>query len=194
MAWQNAFGFLIDIIFSIYILVIFLRLIFQIVRADFYNPISQFIIKVSNPCLKPLRRVIPGIMGIDFAAVILIIVLDLIKLIVIAFLYTFSLPNMLGLLIWMCGDLLRFIFQFYFFILLIIVILSWVAPHRHDYLTSLIHKIGDPLMRPIRKYIPPIGGFDFSVLILAIVIQFLAILIIHPLYNAGQFYALTGFN
>ena len=77
---SNAAVYLIDTVFSLYMLLVMLRFLLQVVRADFYNPICQFIVKATNPPLRPLRRVIPGVGGIDLASVILLLVLQVVAL------------------------------------------------------------------------------------------------------------------
>ena len=76
----NAATFLVNTLFGIYILIVMLRFLFQLVRADFYNPVSQFIVRATNPPLRPLRRFIPGLGGIDLAAPILMLALKLMEL------------------------------------------------------------------------------------------------------------------
>ncbi len=186
LGWQQAFSFLVETIFLIYILAVFLRLVFQIVRIDFYNPLAQFIIKITNPLLKPLRKIIPGYWGVDFAAVVLIILLEFIKILLIC-LFGFGLfPNIIGWITWAIGDLLAFVLQFYFFVVLIRVILSWVAPHQHSYFTAIVYKISDPVLRPLRKVLPLMSGFDFSPLLMAIILQFITLLIAYPIIAQGK--------
>jgi len=80
---MNPLVFLIDILLHLYITALMLRIILQWVRADFYNPVSQFIIKITNPVVKPMRKIIPGLWGIDLATLIIVLILSSIKTLVV---------------------------------------------------------------------------------------------------------------
>jgi len=174
--------FLIQTVFGLYILAVMLRLVLQWVRADFYNPMSQFIVKVTNPPLKPLRRVIPGWGGIDLASVLLLIVLQMAELFLtnlaigrasdVSNLFIGSMVELMDLLVNVCIGAI-----------LIQVILSWVAPGGYNPLIGLVHKVAEPLLAPARRIIPPISGIDLSPLVVLVALQLLKILVIAPLAN-----------
>ena len=177
--------FLVETIFELYIIAIMLRMILQLVRADFYNPVSQFLVKVTNPPLIPLRRLIPGFMGIDFAAVMLMLVLKMIEMMIILFLQDFSI-NFLGLVVLSIADLLKLVINVFFFTILIQVVISWINPGAYNPAVSLLYSINEPLLGRARRLIPPVSGFDLSPIIVIIALQLLSILLITPIAKLGM--------
>lgn len=182
--------FLVQTLFDLYIMTFMLRFILQLVRADYLNPLSQFIVKVTNPLVVPLRRIIPGFLGIDWATLIVLSLLSASKLSLLFFIRFSKLPDALGLVVWTCGDILSLTIYIFFFAILIQVLMSWVAPMGNP-LTGVLHRITNPLMRPARKVIPVIGGFDISPIPVMIVLQLLIILIATPLVQSGLQLALA---
>jgi len=176
--------FLIQTLFGLYILIVMLRLMLQWVRADFYNPVSQFIVKVTNPPLKPLRRIIPGWGGIDLASVLLLVALQMLEL----FLVNIAVgrpSGIAGLFIGSIAELLELLINIFIGAILIQVILSWVAPSSYNPLIGLVHKIAEPLLAPARRILPAFSGIDFSPLVALIVLQLLKILLVAPIANFG---------
>lgn len=176
--------FLIQTLFGLYILVVMLRLMLQWVRADFYNPVSQFIVKITNPPLKPLRRIIPGWGGIDLSSVFLLIALQMLEL----FLVNMTMGRAFGiggLFIVSLAELLELLINVFIGAILIQVILSWVAPGSYNPLIGLVHRIAEPALAPARRILPPMSGIDFSPLVVLIVLQLLKILLVAPIANFG---------
>ena len=155
--------YLIQAVFGLYLFAVLLRLLLQIARADFYNPLSQFVVKVTNPPLKPLRRVIPGVLGIDMAAVLLAIVVQMLALVLTC---VFSgippLTYLANILVWSILGVLSTILDIYFFSMLGTVVLSWVAPMSYHPGAVLVRQLCEPVFAPFRRLIPPIGGLDIS--------------------------------
>ena len=168
---------LVNFAFSTYILIVVLRFLLQTVRADFYNPLSQFIVKATNPVLLPLRKVIPGLFGVDLSSIILAFGLQVIAVQVLGFIMGNSWYPVPNLLLYSLIELLRLVLNIYFFSFLIMVIVSWIAPHTHNPAISIIHSITDPVLRPIRRVLPPMGGLDFSVMVAMLGIYILKILL-----------------
>src|SRR5690606_14599974 len=117
--------------------------------------ISQFLVRATNPPLKPLRRVIPGLLGIDFAALVLALLVQLLALVLICLLLLGGIPSLLLLLAWSAIAVVGMILNIYFFAILISIVLSWVAPHSHNPAVGLIHQLCEPVMAPFRKLLPP---------------------------------------
>jgi len=156
--------------------IVLLRLLFQIVRADFSNPLSQFIIKATNPVLIPVRRYLPGLWGIDLSSLLLAYVLQIIETGLLAIFQGTSIP--LFVLLWVSiGQLLAMILYIYLFAIIIQAIVSWINPGQYNQMTILIHQLTEPLMAPVRRKIPPVSGLDFSPLIVIIVINLLIMMI-----------------
>ncbi len=170
--------FLITTIFDLYIMVVMLRFILQQVRADFYNPISQFIVKVTNPPLIPLRRIIPGWGGIDIASILLMLLLQS-----IAFTLLLLIRGMdLGALVIInlaLAELISMAFNIFIFAIIIQAVISWINPAGHyNPVGSILRSLTEPLLRPARRYIPPVSGIDLSPLAALMVLQILKMLIV----------------
>ena len=176
MNGARALTYLISTIFDLYIVAVLLRLILQWVRADFYNPLSQFLVKLTNPLLVPLRRLIPSIGRLDTAAVVLALLLEVTSLFIIASINSFSIAG-LPLLILAVTKLLLAVLWLYFFLILVVVILSWVGGSLRHPIIPLMYQLTEPVLRPLRKLIPPIGGMDLSPLFAIIGIRFLILLL-----------------
>ena len=177
--------FLIQTVFGLYILAIMLRLLLQWVRADFYNPVSQFIVKITNPPLRPLRRIIPGWGGFDLASILLLIVLQMAEL----FLVNMAVGHAIGggaLFVVAIAELLNMLINAFIGAILIQVILSWVSPGSYNPLIGLVHRITEPVLAPARRFIPPISGIDLSPLLVLVVFQLLKFLLVAPLTHFGN--------
>ncbi len=177
--------FLINTVFGLYLFAVMLRLILQWVRADFYNPISQFLVKITNPPLRPLRRIIPGWGGVDLASIVLLIALQMLEL----FLANMALGRAMpigGLFVTAIGELLNLVLNIFVIGILIQVVLSWVAPATHNPATALLQRITEPVLAPARRIIPPISGIDLSPLLALVVLQLMKMLVIAPLVNFGH--------
>jgi YggT family protein len=182
---QNATTFLVHSLFDIYLFILLLRFVLQYLRVDYYNPFTQFIVKATSPIVVPLRRIIPGFWGIDFATLIAIIALTCIKITLVMFISLHKLPAPAGLLIWSVGEIFALTINLFFYAILMSVILSWVAPLSHSPLAPIIMRLTEPLMRPMRRMIPPIAGFDITPIPVMIGLQLMKILIADPLTQVG---------
>lgn len=160
-----------------YILIVVLRFLLQLVRADFYNPLSQFIVKATNPLIIPLRKVIPGLFGIDIASLILALALQMLALTVMSVIASGAIVPIASLFLISGLKLIVLVLNIYFFSFLIMVIISWIAPHTHNPIMSVISSITEPVLRPIRNVVPAMGGLDFSIMIAMLGIVILKILL-----------------
>ncbi|MGD8592029.1 MAG: YggT family protein [Gammaproteobacteria bacterium] len=181
----NAGVFLIQTLFGLYLVAVMLRFLLQMTRADFYNPVSQFLVKVTNPPLIPLRRVIPGLIGIDMAAVVLLLVIQAVELVLVGMVQGFSL-GIPGLLVLTVAELLNVLLNIYFFTILIQVILSWVNPGGYNPAIALLYSLNEPILSRARRIIPPISGFDLSPIVVFIGIQLIKILLVSPIADIGK--------
>lgn len=178
--------YLVQTVFSLFLIAVVLRFILQLVRADFYNPISQFLVKVTNPLLVPLRRLIPGVAGVDLAAVILALLIQGITIAVIYVLVGEPLPGVANLVIWAALGLVGLVVNIYFFALLAMIILSWIAPGSNNPALFLLHQITEPVMAPFRKVLPPMGGLDLSPILVFILINIIQISLRHMAASVGM--------
>jgi YggT family protein len=172
--------FLIETFFSLYILAVMLRFLLQCVNANFYNPVSQFLVKITHPPLKILRRFIPSIGRIDTASVILLIVLQMFSGWVIFALKGAASP-VEALFVWAIMELISLLINIYVVAVLVQVILSWVNQGSYNPVTSLIYALTEPLLGTIRSVIPPLAGIDFSPLVVLIGLQLVKMLVFPPM-------------
>lgn len=182
--------FLVSTLFDLYVFALILRFVFQIFRADFYNPLSQFILKVTNPLLIPLRRWIPGYGGVDVSCLLTCVVLSMVKLAILFWLQVQRVPDPLGLLVWSFGDLFKRTIYLFFFAILIQAVLSWINPYGNHPLQGILGKLTNPVVQPFRRIIPPVGGFDITPLFAIVLLQVLIILIAAPIAQVGMSLAL----
>ena len=182
---------LVQFLFDFFLTMVLLRLLLQSVRANFYNPIGQFIIRVTDPVLTPLRRFIPSISGVDMASIILLFVTELLKLLFMHIISYHNVPYPAGLLIWTIGDLLRALINVFFYAILLQMILSWISPDPRQPLTQLLYRLTEPLLALARRYVRPIGGIDISPVPVMLILQLALILLANPLSNFGAMMALS---
>jgi len=188
----NALQFLIGTLVDLYALVVILRFLLQAAGANYYNPVAQFVVRATRPLLAPLRRVIPMIGHYDLAALLLAVALMALK---VALYRLLSIPTLviggyaigiahvwLGSLAWLAVvDLLALFINVWFFAVLILAILSWIAPAGYNPIAEVLVRITDPLLRPVRRVIPLVGGIDLSPLVVLIGLQVLKMLLLPPL-------------
>ncbi|NQY36806.1 MAG: YggT family protein [Alteromonadaceae bacterium] len=172
---MEAIIYLLRFVFDAFLMILIMRVWLQLVRADFYNPFSQFIVKVSNPLVIPLRRIIPSLGGVDLSTLLLAYVVATLKIFVVALLSGTSLhiPVFLfvGLLVLIkqAGFLL-------FIIMLVMALMSWVV-QGYNATMMIFQQLTDPFLRPIRKLVPNIGGLDLSILIAFLLLNVINILL-----------------
>ncbi len=168
--------YLISTIIDLYVAAILLRLLLQWVRADFYNPLSQFLIKATNPVVIPARRIVPSIGKLDTASVVVMLLLELAQLVIINLIsqadYGFQF-----LLVFAIKKLLVTLLMTYFVLIIARVVVSWIANQSRHPLIPLIYQLTEPVLRPINKLVPPIGGIDLSPLFALIALRFLLLLL-----------------
>ncbi len=176
MNLRGAIIYLISTITDLYVAAILLRLLLQWVKADFYNPLSQFLVKVTNPVLIPARRLIPSIGSLDTASVVVMFLLELILLSIINQISQsdFTIAN---ILLFAVQKMIFSLLMTYFVLIIARVIISWVASQSRHPLIPLIYQLTDPVLKPINKLLPPIGGIDLSPLLALIALRFLLLLL-----------------
>lgn len=170
--------FIIDTAAMLYVGAVLLRFLLQIARADFYNPLSQAIVKITNPLLKPLRKIIPGLGGLDLSALTLAflaqIVFILLKIVALG-----GGINFLGgaVFLWALLAISYLLLGIYMVSMFIVAIASFIAPYSENPALSLMRQLIEPICAPVRKVIPPLGGFDFSFMAVVMIIVILQMLI-----------------
>ena len=182
---------LINTLFYLYIAAILLRLLLQMAKADFYNPLSQFLVKATKPALQPLRRLVPGFLGIDFAAIVLALLVQMLGIFLLVQIYGVGVINPIQLVFWSVLGCLNIVVSIYFVAILVSIIVSWVAPGSYNPLVLLLHQLTEPVMKPFRKLLPPMGGIDLSPIFVFLSINVLQIIIKHLAATVGMIPALV---
>lgn len=188
----------INTLFDLYILLVLLRFLLQMLRADFYNPVSQFIVKLTTPPLRILRRFIPSVAGQDAASIVLCLLLIFGKFLLMRAL---SIPAVQiggvmapigdagygSLLIYCVADLIALLLTVFLVAIIIKVILSWINPGHYNPVVGLVDKIAEPVLRPMRRILPSIGGLDLSPMLAILVVMVAKMLIVPPIIYLGNF-------
>lgn len=180
---HQALIFLISTVFELYLIVLILRLILVWIRADYFNPLVQFITRLTDVIVKPLRRVTKNIGRVETASCIWIILIDMLKFILILAL-TLGYFNLPGVFILTLADILRLFIQVFTYAIILQAIMSWVQPYSP--INYILYQVTSPITRPFQRLIPPIGGIDVSPIPAIIVLQVLLILLVNPLNNLGM--------
>lgn len=174
---MNALATVFNALGGLYLLAILLRFLLQIARADFYNPVSQAVVRVTDPMVRVFRTFVPGYRNFDFAALVLAFVVEGIAIYVLILLYGGSLPGVGFLVTWSVLGVVYFIINIYWYAIIASIIMSFVMlfsgnmnPHP---ILLLVWQLTDPVMAPFRKIIPPMGGLDFSPIFVFILLRFI---------------------
>lgn len=174
---MNALATVVGALGGLYLLAILLRFLLQLARADFYNPVSQAVVRVTDPMVRVFRTFVPGYRNIDFAALVLAFVVEGIAIYVLILLYGGSLPGVGFLVTWSVLGVVYFIINIYWYAIIASIVMSFVMlfsgnmnPHP---ILLLVWQLTDPVMAPFRKIIPPMGGLDFSPIFVFILLRFI---------------------
>lgn len=181
---NNAAIFLITTLFDLYLMILMLRLILCWNRANYFNPITQVIINLTQPLVSPLRKILPTYRGIEFATLAIIFILQIIKISLIGIM-TLGMPHIMGLLLVVAVITLKLLLNTLFYAILLQAIFSWF-PQSYSALMQFLMQITSPIMRPLQRRVPLVGQFDISPIIALILIQLLIILFIDPLFAFGM--------
>lgn len=158
----SALVFILQTLVGLYLLLILLRFVLQLVRANFYNALSQFIVRATQPLLKPIRRVIPSLWGLDMSSLLLALIVQLALMAVVMLLTYGTTGNPAALLVWALIGLVGLLLKIFYFSMIISVIISWVAPDSRSPVAELTYQISEPVLAPFRRIVPNLGGLDIS--------------------------------
>ena len=182
--FANAGQILIEFVFGAAILLVVLRVLLQWVRANFYNPVCQFIYKATNSVLMPLRKIVPAWRNLDIAGVVLAWLATALKL-VLLYATVGQTLGIAGLAVLALAHLLDFVLLVYIVLILMRVVISFVAADSYHPVVPLVIQLTEPVMRPFRRRLPAIGGIDFSPMVVLLVITLARVLIASPLLDIG---------
>ncbi len=169
-------SFLIEAIFTLYIAAVLLRLLLGFARASFNNPLSQFLVKITNPILVPMRRFIPSIGSIDTSAIVLALALTFVKVSLLLLAQTHSVQFPASIII-AVGELIKSIIWIYIVALILQAVISWVGNTQGNPIIPLINSLTAPILRPIRKIVPLVGMMDLSPLVAILGLNILLIIV-----------------
>jgi YggT family protein len=172
----TAILFVLDALLTLVVIAFLLRAVMPLVRADFRNPLGQAVLRFTDPLVRPLRRVLQPAGKVDVASFAALL---LVQLAGTAILRLVAGGGLAPLPILASGvlDLARTVLQFYSVAVLVYALLSWVAPDTSSPATQLLGRLCEPLLRPVRRLVPPVGGLDLSALFVLIGLQALQILL-----------------
>lgn len=190
-AVSEILAYLVQTLLTLALLAVVLRLLLQLVRADFYNPVSQFLARLTNPLVLPLRRVVPSLGGLDLSSLLLALVLQMAAIVALLALNGVGPPNIGLLLVWSVLGVVGLVVNIYFFALLAMIILSWIAPASRHPALLLLFQLTEPVMAPFRRMLPNMGGLDFSPILVFILINIIQIALRHMAAGVGLHPALV---
>jgi YggT family protein len=163
--------------FDLYIIILWLRFLLQLLHADYYNPMAQFVVQATAPLVNPLKRIIPGNRSWEPSVLVIIVLVKMLEITLLSMSMGGGTIPPLYLLIYTVVELLQLLAEFYFWTLMISVVLSWVAPGSYSPIAVLVNQIIEPLQAPCRRLLPPMGGLDLSPIIVFLGIKVFQILV-----------------
>lgn len=167
---MNAMQFLVGIVFDLFLMVVLLRFWLQTAKADFYNPLSQFVVKATSFAVNPLRKIIPGLGGLDLASLLLAFIVAVAKISTLMLLFYGGWAAQ-TVFVSAFVTVIKETLNLMFWVLIIRALLSWVS-QGYNPIEAVFHQLTEPMLKPIRRIIPPLGGFDLSIVVLIIALQF----------------------
>jgi len=181
---QNAAFFIVDTIFNLALYIVLIRFWMQWARADFRNQLGQFIIKATNPVVIPIRRVLPSIGKIDTATVVLAVAIAIAKLLVLQLISAdLGSDSALKIVTYAIGIVIDSSIYIFMGAIIIGIVASWINPGSYHPILSIAHSISEPIMAPARRILPPMGGIDFSPMLVFLLLGVMRILIVGPIYG-----------
>jgi YggT family protein len=166
----QAIYFVLKTLVQLYLLVLLMRFWLPFFRADFRNPVAQGMLRITSPLIVPLRRFIPPVGRIDTATVLISLVIESLLIVILLALRGWD-ANFLQIAVSALFELAILSLNMFFFVVLIRVILSWVAPHTYNPVTALLATVAEPILRPFRRILPPLGGLDLSPILAIVLLQ-----------------------
>ena len=187
---MSALAFIVDIFFDLYILILIIRLLMQKMGASYHNTFLQFVFTFTEPVIKPFRRFLPGFKGFDLAIIGIAFILELMQAYLLLFLQFKLVPGLIGAILLAVAALCLKFINVFFWATIIAVLLSWIPNLRNNPLAEIIEMIAEPVMGLGRRFIPAIRGFDFSPIVVLIVLQLIAQFVIVPIVTIATQIAL----
>lgn len=177
---------LVQFMIGLYLLLALLRFLLQLVRADFYNPVSQALVTATNPPLRLLRKFLPGYGGIDWSSIVLLFSVQALEISLLTLILSGQMPSPSGLLVLCVAHLLQLTAYLYMFFIFITIIISWISPGVYNPLTVLIYQFIQPIMSRVQRRIPTTAGLDWSPMVVLLGIYLFLSLVVVPLMDFGN--------
>jgi YggT family protein len=174
---MEAIRYIVDMLLWLLTLAFVLRLLFQLVRADFHDPMADAIVRVTNWLIRPLRKVLPPIRKVDTATVVAMLLVAALRTFILMALAGQGVGDVVVLLRVTIVDLVGMVLRIYLFAMLLYWLTSFVSPGGYAPGVRLLAQVCEPILKPVRRIIPPIGQIDFSVLWVSIAIGALLVLL-----------------
>ncbi|MGC1730031.1 MAG: YggT family protein, partial [Steroidobacteraceae bacterium] len=174
---MSALSYIVDTLLELALYVVLGRLLLQLTRADFRNPIAQAVVRLTNPLIVPLRRVLPPLGKVDTASVVAVLLVAVVQVACLFALHAGGYPDALGWAYAVATDILHALLWFYCYAIILYALLSLIAPGGYSPLQSVLTSLCEPVLRPIRRLIPSVAGIDLSPLWAVIAIQAILILL-----------------
>lgn len=174
---MRAIYFIVESLIGLFQVLLLLRLLMQLVRADFRNPVGRGIVQITDPVIRPLRSVFPPVGKVDTASILAVIIVAAAKAWILQLLLGAGLPSPFSMLRWVAIDLARLVLKTFLFSIILNAILSFVAQGNYSPVQSILASLCEPVLRPFRRIIPPVAGLDLSPLWAVIIIQALLLII-----------------
>jgi len=171
---------LVNTLGTLYLMAILLRFLLQIARADFYNPITQIVVRFTEPGVRHLRRFIPGIRGVDLSSLVYALLVQMAAMASLIYLSSLQMPGIGLILTWSLVGLLSFVLNIYFWAIIISIVASFLAPFSDHPALVLVRQLTEPVMAPFRKLLPPMGGLDLSPIFVFLALQIIRVMLIAP--------------
>ena len=169
---MSSVQFLIDFVFNIYLMVVLLRLWLQFARADFYNPFSQFVVKATQPIVAPMRRILPSIGRLDTATLVLALLVAGLKIVTLNIVLGGTGLNILSVVILSFVIVIKEILTLVMYVLILRAIMSWVSQGNNP-MELVLSQLTEPMLAPIRKRMPDMGGLDLSMMVVIVLLLFI---------------------
>ncbi len=177
---------LVNTLVNIYLFLLMLRFLLQASRADYYNPISQSVVKITQPAVGPFQGFLGPVMNrFDLATLAAGFVIKAVSILIILQIAIGGMPPLVGVAIGTLAALANAILKIYFFALIVMIILSWVAPNASHPGALLVMQLIEPIMAPLRKVIPPLGMIDLSPIVAFIAISLIDGIVVGSLTRAA---------
>lgn len=183
---SDASTYLIQTLFDLYTFILLLRIILQWSGVNYYNPLAQLTAKFTDKPLKPFRRILHTYRGIDFAAITLLVLIEMVKLMILLWVKLAFFPAISGIIILSFGMILNQAVSLFFYAIILIVVISWINPYSRSPIAEALHHITEPLLHPVRLILPQIGGLDLSPVLVLISLKLLTIIVVNPLIVIGS--------